>query len=86
MTNSTTTGLGFLAGVGCGVGIAMLAAPRTGRETRAMLADKAREEAGQLKAQAAELCDTANGALQKQEKNIKQAVKAGVQAFHESVS
>jgi gas vesicle protein len=56
--------LGFLAGLTCGAGTALLLAPMAGRRTRAMLAHKAREQADQIKDQAADLRDSATEILQ----------------------
>jgi len=87
--SNTTSGLGFLAGVGCGMGIALFMAPRAGSKTRAMVANKAREEADQIKAHATDLRDSAADLIEKgqrQREGLKHAVKAGVQAYEKSVS
>lgn len=53
--------LGFVLGVGFGVGIAFLLAPKSGANTRSMIARKAREGSDYLKQQINDLSDsTAN--------------------------
>jgi len=85
--------LGFVAGIGCGVGIALLLAPRAGRETRSLISDKARERTDRIKQQATGLRDSATEMLQQGQERIarhkeglKHAVEAGTQAYRASVA
>jgi len=85
--------LGFAAGLGCGVGIALLMAPKSGNQTRSMIANGAREKRDYLKRQAVEVRDSAADVLQKGQQEVqrrkdglKQAVEAGTEAYHAAVS
>jgi gas vesicle protein len=82
--------LGFAAGLGCGVGIALLWAPKSGSETRSQIANQAREQADHIKQQATELRDSAAGILQRGQQEVqrhkeglKRAVEAGVEAYQQ---
>ena len=63
--NTKNCTLGFMVGLGCGVGIALLFAPKSGDKARSLIASKAREETGHLMNQAAGLCDSATDLLRK---------------------
>ena len=85
--------LGFMIGLGCGVGIALLLTPKSGDETRSLIANKAREGADHLKHQVAGLRDSATDLLEKGRKEVERhkeglqhAVEAGKKAYHESVA
>jgi gas vesicle protein len=54
--------LGFLLGAVAGVAIGFLYAPKPGRETRAMLREKAEEVGGKIGVAAEKVRDTANEA------------------------
>ena len=80
--------LGFWTGLVCGVGIALLLAPRSGREARTSIANETREKTGRIRQQAAVLRDTANQAFrkgrrefQRQKENLKRVGEDGVRAF-----
>jgi len=49
--------LGLALGIGFGVGVALLLAPKSGADTRSMIAKKAREGTGYLKQQVNDLSD-----------------------------
>lgn len=55
-------GIGCAAGLVIGAGLTMLVAPRSGRETRAKITDKAREMSGRGKAAAREISERAERA------------------------
>ncbi len=83
----------FLLGLGVGVAIGMLFAPKSGEETRKIIRDKAGESGEFIKQRSAEFKDTASGwvekgkdALNRQKDSISDAVDAGRQAYHEATS
>ena len=83
----------FLAGLGIGVGIGMLFAPKTGAETRQQIKTKAGEGKEYLKQRGSELKDQANDliekgrdALGKQRDNLADAMEAGKQAYRDAVT
>jgi len=97
--NAGTSGvvLSFLLGTLCGAALAVLFAPRSGKETRGMLGEKLRETAERgrrLSEQAVEkgrdVLDDASGAidrqreaLEKRRERLAAAVEAGRQAYRE---
>ena len=75
---------GFMIGLGCGIGIALLLAPKSGDETRSLIASKTREGKDYLKQQAAELRDSAADVIgqgrdevTRHKEGLKRAVEAG---------
>lgn len=83
----------FLAGLGLGVGIGMLFAPKSGAETREQLKTKAGEGKEYIKHRSIELKDQANDligkgreALGRQKENLAEAMEAGRQAYRDTVS
>ena len=83
----------FLLGLGVGVAIGMLFAPKSGEETRELIKNKAGEGGEYLKQRSSELKDTASGwvdkgreAVGKQKENINEAMEAGKQAYRDAVS
>jgi gas vesicle protein len=83
--------LGFMIGLGCAVGIALLFAPKSGNETRSLIANKTREGTDYLKQQATELRDSAADVIEKdreevtrQKEGLKRAVETSTQAYKES--
>ena len=83
--------LGFMIGLGFGVGIALLFAPKSGDDTRALIANKTRKGTDYLKQQATELSDSAADFIEKsreeatrQKEGLKRAVETGKQAYQES--
>jgi len=83
----------FLAGLGLGVGIGMLFAPRSGAETRQQIKTKAgeskeyiRQRSGELKGQAGDLIEKGKEALGRQRENLNEAMEAGRQAYRDTVT
>jgi len=83
----------FLLGLGVGVAIGMLFAPKSGEETRELIKNKAGEGGDYLKQRGSELKDTASGwvdkgreAVGRQKENINEAMEAGKQAYRDAVS
>ncbi len=83
----------FLAGLGIGVGIGMLFAPKTGAETRQQIKTKAgegkeylKQRGGELKDQANDLIEKGREALSKQRDNLADAMEAGKQAYRDTVT
>ena len=83
----------FFLGLGLGVAVGVLFAPKSGEETRDMLRSKAEESAEyakrramELRDQAVEAVDRGKSTVQKHKDNLAAAVEAGKQAYRESVS
>ncbi len=83
----------FLLGLGVGVAVGMLFAPKSGQETRDLIKNKAGESGEFLKQRSAELKDTATGwvdkgkeALGRQKDTLSEAMEAGKQAYRDAVS
>jgi gas vesicle protein len=82
----------FFLGLGLGVAVGVLFAPKSGAETRDLLRSKAEEGADYVKRRGAELKDTAAEAIDRGKQtvarhrdNLSAAVEAGKQAYRESV-
>lgn len=82
----------FFLGLGLGVAVGLLFAPKTGTETRELLRSKADEGKEYLKRRSLDLRDSANEAIEKgrsavtkQRDNLAAAVEAGKQAYREAV-
>ena len=82
-----------MIGFGLGVGIALLFSPKSGNETRLLLANKTREGTGFFKDQAARLSNSAADLIDKSreevtryKKGLTQAVEAGKHAYQEAFS
>jgi gas vesicle protein len=83
----------FLLGLGVGVAIGMLFAPKSGSETRELIKTKAGEGGEYIKQRSADLKDTASGwvdkgkdALNRQKDTLNDAMEAGKQAYRDAVS
>jgi len=83
----------FLLGLGVGVAVGMLFAPKAGSETREMIKSKAGEGGEYIKQRSAEMKDTATGwvdkgkdVLSRQKDTLNDAVEAGKQAYRDAVS
>jgi len=83
----------FLAGLGAGALLGVLYAPRSGRETRQALRDKAEEgrdfvvtRGRQAKEQAQQWAEKGREALGKHKESLGTAIDAGVQAYREAAS
>ncbi len=85
--------MGFLAGVGAGIGVGLLFAPRSGDRTRAMIrkhastgADYMRQRSGEMKDAAAEALQEGSRRLARETEAVRAAVDAGRRAYNESRS
>jgi len=83
----------FCLGLGLGVAVGVLFAPKSGTETRQLIRDKANEGTDYVKRRSAEFRDQASEAmekgkqtLQRHRDNLSAAVEAGKQAYRDSVS
>ena len=83
----------FFLGLGLGVAVGVLFAPKSGAETREFLRSKAEEGSDYVKSRASDLKDSAADALergkstiQKHRDNLASAVEAGKQAYREATS
>ncbi len=83
----------FLLGIGLGVAVGMLFAPKSGEETRELLLNKADEGKDYLKRRtedlresAEDLLDKSKSALNKQKDQLNAAVEAGKQAYRDTVN
>lgn len=82
----------FFLGLGLGVAVGLLFAPKSGQETRQLIASKAGEGTDFVKRQTSTIKDTANDAIERgrsalarQRDQLNQAVEAGKQAYREAV-
>jgi gas vesicle protein len=82
----------FLMGLGVGVAIGMLFAPKSGEETRNLIKNKAGEGTDYLKQRGNELRQNANEwvdkgkeALRSQKESLSDAMEAGRQAYRDAV-
>jgi gas vesicle protein len=83
----------FLAGMGIGAILALLFAPKSGKETRDYLAQKAEEgkeyvagRGRELRKQAEEVVEKAKDVVTKQKEQLSAALEAGKQAYQEEKS
>jgi len=83
----------FFLGLGLGVAVGVLFAPKSGAETRDLLRSKAEEGADYVKRRGAELKDNASDAIDRGKQavarhrdNLSAAVEAGKQAYRDSVT
>lgn len=67
----------FILGAFTGAAVALLFAPATGKETRELLGERAREG----RDRANELADQAREILQRQKQNVEQAIERGREAY-----
>jgi gas vesicle protein len=80
----------FLAGLGIGAVLALLFAPRSGQETRDMIAQKAGEgrdyvktKTGEFRKQAEEAVEKGRDLVTKQKEMLSAALEAGKQAYQD---
>ena len=80
----------FLAGMGLGAIVALLFAPRSGKETRDYIAQKAEEgreyvtaRGRELRTQAEQAVEKAKDVVAKQKEQLSAALEAGKQAYQE---
>jgi gas vesicle protein len=83
----------FFLGLGLGVAVGVLFAPKSGAETRNLLRSKAEEGADYAKRRASELRDTASEtmergkqAVSRHKDNLSAAVDAGKQAYRDALN
>jgi gas vesicle protein len=83
----------FLMGLGVGVALGMLFAPKSGSETRDLIKNKAGEGTDYLKQRSTEFrqsagdwVDKGKDALRSQKENLSDAMEAGKQAYRDAVS
>ena len=83
----------FFLGLGMGVAVGVLFAPKSGRETREYLRSKAEEgtdyvkqKSGEVREQASEVYDRGKQSLHKHKESLSAAVEAGKQAYRETVN
>ena len=83
----------FFLGLGLGVAVGVLFAPKSGNETRELIRDKANEGVGYVKRRGEDLRDTATETidrsketLRRHKDNLAAAVDAGKQAYREAAS
>ena len=83
----------FLAGLGIGAVIALLFAPRSGQETRDMIAQKAEEgrdfvvtKTEEIRKQAEDAVEKGRDMVSKQKELLSAALEAGKQAYQEEKS
>ncbi len=82
----------FFLGLGMGVAVGVLFAPKSGEETRDYLRDRAEEgtdfvkrRAADVRTSAADAVDRSKDSLRRHKDNLAAAVDAGKQAYRESV-
>ena len=80
----------FLAGLGIGAVLALLFAPRSGKETRNLIVQKAEEgrdfvvtKTDELRKQAEEAVEKGRGLVTKQKELLSAALEAGKQAYQD---
>ncbi|MEN6533496.1 MAG: YtxH domain-containing protein [Bryobacteraceae bacterium] len=83
----------FFLGLGIGVAVGVLFAPKSGEETRGLIRAKAdeskeylRKRGEQLYDSAGELVEKSKSALERQREQLSAAVQAGKQAYREAVA
>jgi len=83
----------FFLGLGLGVAVGVLFAPKSGEETRQLIRDKANEGGDYLKRRSTELRDSATdavergkAAIQRHKENLSAAVDAGKAAYREAMA
>ena len=82
----------FFLGLGVGVAVGILFAPKSGEETREVLRTKAvegkefiRQRGERIRETAEDLVERGKGVVNRQRENIAAAVEAGKQAYREAV-
>ena len=83
----------FLFGLGLGVAVGVLFAPKAGEETREMLLGKANEgrdylrrKSEEVRESSGDLLNRGREAYQSQKENLAAAIEAGRQAYRQSVT
>ena len=83
----------FFLGLGVGVAVGLLFAPKSGEETRRLIRDRAvdsgdylKKQTSDLRNQASDLMDKSKDTLAKHRESLTSAVEAGKQAYREAVT
>jgi gas vesicle protein len=83
----------FFLGLGVGVAVGMIFAPKAGAETRTLIRTRAgesgeylRRRGSELKQGAGSLVDKGKEAVSRQRQNVSSAIDAGRQAYRDTVS
>jgi gas vesicle protein len=83
----------FLAGAGIGAAVALLLAPKTGEQTRKLIAKKAEEgkdyvasKGRELRGQAEELVEKGKGLVTKQGERLAEALETGKEVVRSTLS
>ena len=83
----------FFLGIGVGVAVGLLFAPKAGDETRALIRDRAtdgaeylKKQGGEIRTQAADLVDKSRDSITRQREKLTSAVEAGRSAYREAVT
>jgi gas vesicle protein len=83
----------FFLGLGLGVAVGVLFAPKSGVETRALLRDKAEEstdfvkrKSTELREQAIDAVERSKSQVQRHKENLSAAVEAGRAAYREAIN
>ncbi len=83
----------FFLGLGAGVAVGLLFAPKSGEDTRRLIRDRAadsgdylKKQTSDIKSSAADLLDKSKDTLSKHRESIVSAVEAGKQAYREAVT
>ena len=80
---------GFLIGLGAGLGLGILLAPRSGERTRSLIREKARDSAAYLRQRGNDARDAAANAIQDSTRKVTretEALRAAVEAGKEAYS
>ena len=82
----------FMFGLGVGIALGILFAPKTGEETRGLIKDKAdegkeyfKQRGSELRESAGSLIEKGREALGRQKENLSEAMEAGKQAYRDTV-
>jgi len=84
---------GFLVGIGAGVAVGLLCAPRSGADMRRVIAGSAKDHADSVKQQASDLWNSTNEVLEQTKATVSKAhtglmnaAEAGRKAYQEAAS
>ncbi len=82
----------FFLGIGVGLAVGMLFAPKSGEETRALLKDRAdgsrdflRKKSGEFRESADDFMERGREAVSRQREQVSAAVEAGRQAYRDAL-
>ena len=80
------TATGIVVGLGIGVAVGMLLAPKSGQETRDQIAGTVRDGLDSARATGQDLADRAQQSLDDARERVKEATAAGEQAYRKAKS